>query len=64
VDESGAFFVTDAGSKNATWLNGTPITRATFVRAGDTLRFGTVDATLCSPRALWRVLASAARRTR
>jgi hypothetical protein len=65
VDESGSFFVTDAGSKNATWLNGTPIvTAATWVRAGDILRFGAVDATLASPRALWRVLASAARRTR
>jgi hypothetical protein len=64
LDESGSFFVTDAGSKNATWLNGKPIVMATSVRAGDTLRFGTVDATLCSPRALWRVLASAARRSR
>ncbi len=64
VDETGTFFVTDAGSKNATWLNGMPIVAAAPVRAGDTLRFGTVDATLCSPRALWRVLASAARRSR
>jgi hypothetical protein len=65
LDEAGTFFVTDAGSKNATWLNGMPIVSPTAaVRAGDTLRFGTVDATLCSPRALWRVLASAARRSR
>ncbi len=65
VDESGSFFVTDAGSKNATWLNGHPIvTPLAAIRGGDTLRFGTVEATLCSPRVLWRVLASAARRTR
>jgi hypothetical protein len=65
VDESGSFFVTDAGSKNATWLNGHPIvTPGATIRGGDTIRFGTVEATLCSPRVLWRVLASAARRTK
>jgi pSer/pThr/pTyr-binding forkhead associated (FHA) protein len=63
VDESGSFFVTDAGSKNATWLNGVPIVAPLApVGPGDSLRFGAVDATLCSPRALWRVLATAKRR--
>ncbi len=62
VDTDGNFFVCDAQSKNATRLNGRPTFGAVPVAAGDTLRFGRIDATLASPRALWRVLASAARR--
>jgi hypothetical protein len=65
LDESGAFYVTDAGSKNATWLNGKPIvTDAKSVQAGDSLRFGRVDTIVSSPRAIWRVLATAAKRSR
>jgi hypothetical protein len=62
VDTAGTFFVCDAQSKNATRLNGHTTFGAVPVTAGDTLRFGRIDATLASPRALWRVLASAARR--
>jgi hypothetical protein len=65
VDEGGSFFVTDAGSKNFTRLNGRPLPDApTFIRAGDTLRFGLVDAQLCSARTLWRVLGTAVRRAK
>jgi hypothetical protein len=65
VDESGSYFITDAGSKNATWLNGKPIvSEGTPVGAGDSLRFGRVDAVISSPRALWQVLATAAKRVR
>jgi len=62
VDTTGTFFVCDAQSKNATQLNGRPTFGSTAIQPGDTLRFGRIDATLASPRALWRVLATAARR--
>jgi hypothetical protein len=63
VDTAGTFFVCDAQSKNPTRLNERPILGApAIVQPGDTLRFGRIDATLASPRALWRVLATAARR--
>jgi hypothetical protein len=65
VDEGGSFFVTDAGSKNLTRLNGRPLPDGpTFVRAGDTLRFGLIDAQVCSARTLWRVLGTAIRRAK
>jgi hypothetical protein len=62
VDDSGTFFVCDAEAKNVTRVNGRPILGRQAIRPGDTLRFGRIDATLASPRALWRVLATAARR--
>ena len=63
VDTAGTFFVCDAQSKNPTRLNDRPILGApALLQPGDTLRFGRIDATLASPRALWRVLATAAKR--
>jgi hypothetical protein len=63
MDESGTFFVADAESKNGTWLNGSPVPEdGTPMRPSDRLRFGVVEATLCSPEALWRTLSLAARR--
>jgi adenylate cyclase len=41
--------VTDLGSRNGTWINGSRITRAT-AKAGDTVAFGTVVFNLLEPR--------------
>jgi FHA domain len=62
-DIRGNLFVFDEESKNSTRLNGKPVMAPqTLVQAGDTLLFGTIEATLCSPNALWTVLAAAAKR--
>lgn len=58
TDDAGAFYVTDAGSKNTTRLNGeTLLPRVrTPVRPGDALRFGSIDCAVCSPGALWTAI--------
>ena len=58
VDDAGAFYVTDAGSKNATKVNTTILKprERTRVEPGDVIRFGSVEAILCSPRVLWGAL--------
>jgi hypothetical protein len=58
VDDTGAFFVTDAGSKNATKVNVEELKarERTHVEPGDVIRFGSVEAILCSPRVLWGAL--------
>ena len=56
MDEAGAFYLADAGSKNGTKLNGRPLAprERTVVRAGDVATFGGLDAILCPPELLWR----------
>jgi hypothetical protein len=63
VDDSGAFYVTDAGSKNSTKVNTTALKarERTRVEPGDVIRFGSVEAILCSPRVLWGALGSGKR---
>jgi hypothetical protein len=65
IDETGAFYLADAGSKNSTRLNAQILTprERTRIEPGDSIRFGSVDAILCSPRALWTALAGGAKRT-
>ena len=60
VDDTGAFYITDAGSKNSTRVNGSALTvrERTRVDPGDSIRFGSVEAALCSPRVLWAALAA------
>jgi predicted component of type VI protein secretion system len=63
VDDVGAFYVTDAGSKNATKVN-TKTLKArerTHVEPGDVIRFGSVESILCSPRVLWGALSGGKR---
>ena len=63
INGKGEVFVTDAGSKNPTHVNETTVgARATPVHEGDTVRIGALEATLCSPGALWTVLTYAAKR--
>jgi hypothetical protein len=63
VDDNGAFHVTDAGSKNATKVNTAtlPARERTRVEPGDVIRFGSVEAVLCSPRVLWGALSGGTR---
>lgn len=58
VDDAGAFYVTDAGSKNATKVNVNALKsrERTHVEPGDIIRFGSVEAVLCAPRVLWAAL--------
>lgn len=58
VDESGDVYVSDAGSTNLTRLNGQPMEPRTrmAVGPGDAIRFGAVEAVLCSPETLWTCL--------
>jgi hypothetical protein len=63
ADEDGVFYVADAESKNSTRLNGRHVCGVpAAIKPGDVLRFGLVDAVVCSPRALWTVLSRAAAR--
>ncbi len=57
-DEAGGFYVADAGSKNGTRVHQEPCAaRAlTLLASGDVLRFGSVEAVVCDPQALWRAL--------
>jgi hypothetical protein len=63
VDEGGAFYLTDAGSKNSTRLNGNALAprERTEVDAGDSIRFGSVEAVLASAETLWSALSGRAR---
>jgi hypothetical protein len=58
VDDMGAFYLTDAGSKNSTKVDVKTLTarERTRVEPGDVIRFGSVEAVLCSPRVLWGAL--------
>jgi hypothetical protein len=57
-DDEDLFYVTDANSTNTTRLGGQPVrpTQATPVRPGDVLRFGDVEALLCTGRILWAAI--------
>jgi hypothetical protein len=63
VDDMGAFYVTDAGSKNSTKVNLTTLKarERTRVEPGDVIRFGSVEAILCSPRVLWGAMSGGKR---
>lgn len=58
VDDTGAFYVTDAGSKNSTkvGVNVLAPRERTRVEPGDIIRFGSVEAVVCAPRVLWAAL--------
>jgi hypothetical protein len=63
LDDSGGFYVTDAGSKNSTKvnLNVLPARERTRVEPRDVICFGSVEAILCSPQVLWSALSGAGR---
>ena len=63
MDDTGAFYVIDAGSKNATKVNVTSLKarERTHVEPGNVIRFGSVEAILCSPRVLWGALSGGKR---
>jgi hypothetical protein len=52
------FYLIDAGSKNFTTVNGTPLVpqSATLIEPGDEIKFGRVETTLCHPEAIWTML--------
>jgi hypothetical protein len=54
--EEGGVYVADAGSKNKTRLNGTPIPAQDprEALAGDSIRFGAVETLLCSASVFWQ----------
>jgi hypothetical protein len=50
-------YVADAGSTNATLLNGRPLSRTPeTARSGDEIRFGNISTTLCQPETFWEAL--------
>ena len=54
--EEGNMYLADAGSRNKTILNGAalPVQSPEEALSGDTIRFGAVEAVLCSAAALWQ----------
>jgi hypothetical protein len=64
TDPENNFYVADAGSKNLTRINGYAVVAhdPTPVAPGDLLCFGSIEALLCSPRALWDTLTGGATR--
>ncbi len=58
IDESSTFHLADADSKNSTWVNGEALVPRQLARVmpGDLLRFGSVEAALIAPQALWEAL--------
>jgi hypothetical protein len=56
-DDKGAFYLTDARSKNTTTVNGALVESSMVpVRPGDEIAFGSVLATLCPAALLWDAL--------
>jgi hypothetical protein len=57
-DDDGAFYVSDAGSKNGTLINHAPILRGSPLRLspGDQLGFGEVEVIYCPADLLWEVI--------
>lgn len=53
VEEGDRLFVKDAGSRNHTFLNHERINSRVEVKSGDNLRFGWVEAIVCTDEALW-----------
>jgi hypothetical protein len=51
-------FVKDCDSSNHTFVNGKQVKDREEVRAGDTLRFGSVEGRLCTSEGLWRLMRS------
>jgi pSer/pThr/pTyr-binding forkhead associated (FHA) protein len=49
----------DHDSKNHTRVNGELLQGKTRLQAGSVIRFGRVEAKVCSPKALWDRIASA-----
>ncbi len=51
-------FVKDCDSSNHTFVNGEKVKDRAEVRAGDTLRFGSVEGRVCTAEGLWRLMRS------
>jgi hypothetical protein len=51
-------FVKDCDSSNHTFVNGKQVKDREEVRAGDTLRFGSVEGRICTSEGLWRLMRS------
>jgi hypothetical protein len=57
-DEEDGYYVADAASRNGTSLNGEPVgDTLTPLHVGDTLRFGGVEAVVCSAEVFWHAAA-------
>jgi len=58
LDDKGRLSLADAGSKNGTMVKGVTVTPRQLIRVdpGDEIRFGSVDATLCTAEALWKII--------
>jgi hypothetical protein len=58
LDEHGGVYIADAESSNGTWLNHQrlPARELTQLNAGQHLRFGSVEAIVCSAAALWHAV--------
>lgn len=58
LDDNGGAYIADADSSNGTWLNHQklPARELTPLNPGQHLRFGSVEAIVCSAGALWRAV--------
>ncbi len=65
ADEGGQFYVSDAGSRNCTFVDGVKLAPkvCTLSPFGAELRFAAISATICRPETLWDALHSAAAMT-
>jgi len=64
VDERGSFYFTDADSKNRTRVNGATLfaRERSSVQSGDTIRFGSIEAFLCSAQLFWTAVHTASKK--
>ena len=56
LPEPNRLLVKDSESRNHTFVDGQQITKKTEVAAGQMVRFGSVDARVCTAESLWRAL--------
>jgi hypothetical protein len=54
--EDGRLFIKDAGSRNHTFVNHERVISRVEVKPGDNVRFGWVEALVCSDDAIWHVV--------
>ncbi|MDB4985882.1 MAG: hypothetical protein JWN04_1060 [Myxococcaceae bacterium] len=56
MHEAPQLFVKDVGSQNHTFVNGQETAGRVAVAPGQTVRFGSVECTLCTPQGLWSIM--------
>lgn len=58
LDQDVRLFVKDCDSSNHTFVNNTRVAERQELRPGDTVKFGSVEARVCTSEGLWRLMRS------